>query len=319
MSHPFARRVAAIPDEAFLGARRREDPRIESLPAAAMELDFSGLMLAAPRRVDLDAADALHAFVVRAGVPREDAPFIRNATLVATDLERGDVFVARALEPDSSKHGEGDVESEPMPAPAPRPPPRPPGSVPPPPGEGASAGLVWLDYRRGQAIPKRSGRWVLRLLSFDERSNDVVVETSTQKGSSDAPPAERIHALLTGARRASSLRGPGAALALGEQQARRLVLHGDVRVALAPYMVGPGRGTLKAKVLLFAKNHSRPVSVPLELSWSSPGAASPRPGDLVDATFSIDVRDVMPEKPAGAWQAYVLAGPHISAPLALKF
>lgn len=312
MNHPFAKKVSAMPDDVY---RRRtspngklvDDERVGALAMEAVTLGFRGLLLGGPRRADLDDS-SLWALLVQAGVPRHDAPLNRNATLVATELERGDVLAGRAMRPNPTKYDAEDAEDLPLPPPPP----------PPPPdlaalGEGVSAGFVWFDAVDILSLPRSQGRWVLRVLSFDELSNEVLVETSSRHPgvAAKATPA-KSHPLIATTRgpHTPTLASAGAALVLeGRPAAKNLVLHGAIRVEPASYM---SAGSVKATILLLAKNHSAPIQVPLVIP-------APRLGDLIDAPFSINVGDVLPEQPMGPWCAYLVVGRHISAPLALTF
>jgi hypothetical protein len=334
-------RIQALPDDVYL---RQDDGAIASLPQEALSAGFAGLALGAPRMVDLGSAQVLPALLLTARSEARSAEvnWRRNAIVVASDVDRGEVFAGEAFLPDPSKSPERD----------PRPNQRKPAQAPRSSqadallaqlGHGDSAGTVWLDFRSLLKLPAENRRWALRVLYFDEVSNPALVAVKGKSGGPGAMSAADADKLVARIR-AAGMRdglpryarspdtprlesaGVAATLASSASRGRPIPLHGLMRVELsAPMLVQPAPSgaqgkppgaVLRGAVLVLMKDESTPVRIPLEVPiWSDRPLKA---GELAEAAFSIDLARALPsEARAGTFQVYVIAGRHLSGPHAL--
>jgi len=337
-------KLRGLPDEVYL---RQDAGAVSSLPREALAQKFKGLALGAPRAVDLASTEAVPALLVlaRTAARSAEVDWQRNAIVVASDLDRGEVVAGAAFLPDPSKAPERAPRADQRAPKAPASPPTDP--VRAQLGEGNSAGTVWLDYRSLLQLPPESRRWALRVLYFDEVSNPALVEV---KGKTDGPgpmSADDAVKLVAQMRSAGTrdglpryfrsaetpqLQSAGIAAALGavapKGGARQIPLHAAMRLEASPQTLvqpagavaasgqRPPAAVLRAAVLVLVKDRSTPVRIPLEIPvWSDRPL---KPGELVEAVFSIDLAAAMPKAAAaGTYQVYVIAGRYLSGPHAL--
>lgn len=328
----------------------RDDASVEPWEEHALSLGFNGLLLAAPKRVDLDAGTPLNALVLSADrVARQKAlPWRANAVIVATDLDSGRVFAADAFVVDPGKSPpDGKAAAPPLP---PLPAPlsadarnRPGGGGP------RSAGTVWIDVLPRLALPPGAQRLALHVLHFDQASNAAL--TTLVRGGGAAPAgmaaltAQQLVDRIRGAGTAPhglpkfykvaetpALNAAGAAFTLTRHEAvageAPLPMHGAMRLPATTQTLvrpapegsppvptpGPVAAVLRCMVLVVAANQNRPWQIPLDIPiWSDKPLA---PGDMIEAAFSVDLAATLP-KAAGTYQVYLVAGQHLIGPRAL--
>lgn len=338
-------KLQALPDEVYL---RKDRSAVSSLGREALSLRFQGLALGAPRAVDLASTEAVPALLVasRTAARSAEVDWHRNAIVVASDVDHGDVFAGEAFVRDPSKAPDTDPRREQR-KPAKAPSPSQADAAPGERGDGNSAGTAWLDFRSLLKLPAESRRWALRVLYFDEVSNPALVEVKGKSGGPGPMSADDAAKLVARMRAAGhkeglpryfrspetpQLQSAGIAAALGpvaaKDGARQMPLHGAMRLEVSPQMLvqqagataasgqRPPAAVLRATVLVLIKDRNVPVRVPLEIPvWSDRPL---KPGDLVEAVFSIDLAGAMPKAPAaGTYQVYVVAGRYLSGPHAL--
>jgi hypothetical protein len=336
--------IQALPDDVYL---RKDDDAVSSLPQEALSLNFKGLVLGVPRVVDLGSAQAVPALLLgaRTAARSAEVDWQRNAIVVASDVDRGEVLAGEAFLPDPSKSPGADPRRDQR-KPA-RAAPAPADPVLAQLGHGDSAGTVWLDFRNLLKLPSESRRWALRVLYFDEVSNPALVEVKGKSGGPGAMPADDAAKLVARMRSAGHrdglpryfrspetppLKSAGIAAALGpvaaKGGARQIPLHAAMRLEVSPQTLvqqataaaasgqRPPAAVLRAMVLVLIKDRNIPVRIPLEIPvWSDRPL---KPGDLAEAVFSIDLAEAMPkEAVAGTYQVYVLGGRYLSGPHAL--
>jgi hypothetical protein len=337
-------KLQALPDEVYL---RKDRSAVSSLPREALSLRFQGLALGAPRVVDLASTQAVPALLIasRTAARSAELDWHRNAIVMASDVDRGDVFAGEAFVRDPSKAPDTDPRREQ----------RKPAQATPPSqdaargerGDGNSAGTAWLDFRDLLKLPAESRRWALRVLYFDEVSNPALVEVKGKSASPGAMSPDDAAKLVARMRSAGhrdglpryfrtpetpQLQSAGIAAALGpvaaKGGARQIPLHAAMRLEVSPQTLiqqaavaaAPGQrppaAVLRVMVLVLIKDRNIPVRIPLEIPvWSDRPL---KPGDLVEAVFSIDLADAMPKAAApGTYQVYVVGGRYLSGPHAL--
>jgi len=333
-------KIAGLADAVYF---RRDAAAVASLPGDAALSDFQGVLLGAPKRVDLTREPGFSALLLTGVTATRTAllPFYRNAILAAIDIDRGTVFAGPAFVPDPSKSP--DVpEAAPTMAPPPLPPPLPPG-VPPPP-EASSGGTSWLDVPRLLSLPRRNMRLALRIIYFDQVSNAALVEQVVDAAPTPALSPSDALALVASLRAAGqsqhrlpvfkrgsatpALEGPGAAFKLG-RIGTPLPLHAALRIELSPAVLVPPAASatatagtprpaavLRVAVLVAMRDRNEPHVFPIEVPVWSPTPL--KAGQTVDAAFSIDLATLLPPAAMqpGA-QVYLLAGRHIAGPQAL--
>ena len=331
----------------------RDDASVEPWEEDALSLGFNGLLLAVPKQVDLDASKPLNALVLSADrIARQRAlPWRANAIIVATDLDSGRVFAAEAfvVDPDKSPPDEKRANAAPRPLP-PLPPPLSAKDMARPGGGGPrSAGTAWVDVLQRLALPPATRRLALHMLHFDQASNAALTTLLRSGGAAPAgitaAAAQQLVERIRGAGTAPhglpkfykvaetpALNRAGAAFTLARPAAvageAPLPLHGALRLpataqtlvqpapagSLPPPKPGPVAAVLRGMVLVVAANQNQPWQIPLDIPvWSDQAL---KPGDLVDAAFSIDLATVLP-KAAGVYQVYLAAGQHLIGPQAL--
>jgi hypothetical protein len=334
-------KIAGLGDNVYA---LRDDSAVAALPAEAALSDFQGLLLGAPRRVDLARNPEFAALLLAGRTPSRSArvPWHLNAVLVAVDIDRGAVFAGPAFPIDASKSPE---PPEPAPAPAPAPSvvmPAVPG-IPPPP-EGSDAGTAWLDVQRLLRLPRQNSRLALRALYFDQFSNAAVVERVVDSTPLAQLPAADARALVARLRAAGqsthklpayrrhestpTLSAAGAAFTIG-RSGSSVPLHAALRIELfAPMIVRQDAASradkdlplpaavVRATVLVVRKDHNNPYLFPIEIPvWAEHELV---PGKLIDAAFSVDLATLLPAAVLkSAAQVYVLAGRHLGGPVAL--
>ncbi|MDB5922788.1 MAG: hypothetical protein JWN13_1724 [Betaproteobacteria bacterium] len=346
-------RIHGLPDDVYL---RQDRGAVAAVPDEALALDFTGLVLGAPRAVSVESTQALPALLLSARTQKRstELDWQRNAMVVASDVEGGEVYAGEAFPGDDSK----------SPGPAPGDAARRNDPLPPPQqvrsrqtdallaelGAGDTAGTVWLDFRKLLALPAESGRWALRVIYFDEVSNPAFVEVRGKPAGAAGVSPDAALKVVSRIREAGQTNGlpryyrtpdtpqlnaPGVAAVLATPKSttgvRPLALHGAMRLEVSPqslvHQVGssarersaqtnPPAAVLRAMVLVVMKDRSTPVRIPLEIPvWSE---RTLKPGDLVDAAFSIDIAEAMPKQTlAGTYQVYVVGGHYLSGPYPL--
>lgn len=333
-------KIAALADAVYF---HRDAAAVSALPGDAAMSGFRGVLLGAPRRVDLTRESGLTALLVTGLTASRmtSLPFDRNAIIVAVDNDRGTVFAGPAFVTDPAKSPEPPGAA---PAEVPVPPPPPwPQDLPPLP-EASSGGTAWLDVSQLLGLPRQEMSLTLHLVYFDQVSNAARVE---QIGAAaPLPPAlSTADALALVARlRAAgqsqhrlpvfkrgpetpALDRPGAAFALG-RIGSPLPLHATLRIELAPAMLvqpttsaaadkPPPAAVLRVAVLVVMRDRNEPHVFPIEVPvWSPTPLVA---GQTIDAAFSIDLATLLP--PAAVQPGalvYLLAGRHIAGPQALS-
>lgn len=350
VTHTLTQTIGSLPDAALL---QRDEAAVAALPGQAALAGFQGVLIGAPRRVDVRAGQALTALVLsgRSSSRSRQLPWLDNAVLLATDVDRGQVFTGPAFVPDPSKSPpDQPVAARPAEAAAEA---APPPSDGPPPPEATSAGSAWLDVSRTLGLPRRTMRLALRLVYHDQVSNTVLVEQAGDGPEAGATPMTEVQAvferLAAAGQSAHRLplyvrnpatpnapAAPGLAFVLGRigSPGAALPLHAALRVELSRPMTidpaqvqgpapaaftrnGPPRALVRASVLLLRRNRNEPYLIPVEFPlWSE---RELRSGELVDAAFSIDLAALLPAAALepGA-QVYLLAGRHLAGPVALQ-
>lgn len=332
--------IRGLPDEVYL---RPDHAAAASLPEDALDASFTGLLLGAPRAIDLSSGASIPALLLaaRSAARSAQVDWHGNAIVLASDVDRGDVFAGEAFPIDPSKAPE--APPPPRAAPKPAAPGSPDADVRAQLGAGASAGNVWLDFMKLLRLPAESRRWALRVLYFDEMSNPALVQVQAQAagpGGPSAADAEKLVARIRAAGMRDGLpryaRSPDtpklesagvvATLPSSAPRGRPIPLHGLMRVELsAPMLVqpaaaaGPGKppaAVLRGAVLVLMKDESTPVRIALEIPiWSDRPLKA---GELAEAAFSIDLARALPgDARAGTYQIYVIAGRYLSGPHAL--
>jgi hypothetical protein len=345
-------RMQGMPDDMYL---RQDRAAVASLPDEALALDFTGLVLGAPRAVNVESTQGIPALLLSARTQKRSAEvdWHRNAVVVASDIERGDVFAGEAFPGDDSKSpgpalGDAGRANNPLPPQAARSPRT--DALLAELGAGHTAGTVWLDFRKLLPLPAESGRWALRVIYFDEISNPTFVEVRGKPAAAAGVSPETALGLVARLRAAGQanglpryyrtpdtpqLKSPGVAAVLAAtgsaSGARPPALHGAMRLEVSPHSLvhqtdssGGDRSAqtntpaavLRAMVLVVMKDRSMPVRIPLEIPvWSD---RTLKPGDLVDAAFSIDIAEAMPKQAlAGTYQVYIVGGRYLSGPYPL--
>lgn len=344
-------RMRQMTDSAYMAG---DQSTVATLPADALRSQFRGVLLGAPREVDLDAGQRVSglALIGRSKSRSVEVSWRDNAIVVATDIERGVVRTSGAFDIDTGKEGE-----------RPRAKSRPPIAEPVRSaaekarlealGDGDTAGFVWLDIGRLLDLPRESARYVVRVLYFDQVSNPAVVNV---RAMTSQPAAEPLAAASTQAslsavtQQAStqrlprfgrgpltpSIEGPGVALNLGVPGvvagARQWLAHGVLKLELSRQMIvgsttvsgapsaagssKPPAALVRATVLVLMKDQTSAMRLPLNIPvWSDRAL---RAGEVVEAAFSVDLATVMPASPPpGAYQVYLLGGPYLAGPYAL--
>jgi len=333
-------KVAGLADAVYF---RRDAAAVAALPGDAALSGFQGVLLGAPRRVDLSRETGLTALLVTGLTASRTAslPFDRNAIIVAVDNDRGTVFAGPAFVTDPSKSPEPPGAAPAVAPVAPQPPW--PAGMPPPP-EASSGGTAWLDVSQLLDLPRQEMGLTLRVVYFDQVSNAAGVEQigapapTTGLSTADALAlVARLHAAGRSQHRlpvfkrgpeTPALDRPGAAFVLG-RIGSPLPLHAMLRIQLAPAMLvqptisaaatagtPPPAAVLRAAVLVVMRDRNEPHIFPIEVPVWSPKPLAP--GQTIDAAFSIDLATLLPPAAMqpGA-QVYLLAGRHIAGPRAL--
>ncbi len=342
--------IGGLPDAVFL---QRDAAAVASLPSQAALAGLQGVVIGAPRRVDIKAGQGFSALVLVGRTPSRsrELPWQDNAVLLATDVDRGQSFAAQAFPPDPSKSPPDQPRaSKPQPqvaAPAPAP-----ASPIPPPPEASNAGTAWVDLSEVLSLPRRTMRLALRLVYFDQLSNAVLVEQVGEGAPAGPTPmaevqtvfarlaaaGQSVHRLPLFTRHAATPaapREPGIALALGPvgPPGAPVPLHVALRLELTLPMTidpvrlqgqasvafvknGPPKAVVRAAVLLLRRNSNQPYLVPIEFPlWSERDL---HVGETVGAAFSVDLAALLPAAALeDAAQVYVLAGRHVAGPAAL--
>lgn len=173
-----AARVDALLAGVGLATRPVDEAALSSAEAALLPVDFQGLRLRAPERVDLKEREELPLLYARRATGQRDwevAPQ-RNAHLVAVDLERGSLYHGWAFRPRKRYNPEALERSR--------------AGTPPDESERTSinAAIGVLEARELTGMPWRAGRYAFTLVGWDWVSNTVVVEL-TEGPSPVAKPA----------------------------------------------------------------------------------------------------------------------------------
>lgn len=343
--------IGSLPDAVFL---QRDEAAVASLPSQAALAGLQGVVIGAPRRVDIKAGQGFSALVLvgRTTSRSRQLPWQDNAVLLATDVDRGQVFAAQAFPPNPSK-SPPDQPKAPKPQPQPQVAAPTPASPIPPPPEASNAGTAWVDLSEVLSLPRRTMRLALRLVYFDQVSNAVLVEQVGEGAPAGPTPmvevqtvfdrlaaaGQSVHRLPLFTRHAATPaapREPGIALALGPvgPPGAPVPLHVALRLELTRPMTidpvrlqgqasaafvkaGPPKALVRAAVLLVRRNRNEPYVIPVEFPlWSE---RELRVGEVIDAAFSVDLAALLPAAALepGA-QVYLLAGRHLAGPVALQ-
>ncbi|MBP8306097.1 MAG: hypothetical protein KAY46_02470 [Burkholderiaceae bacterium] len=340
-------RMRQMTDSAYMAG---DQSSVATLPADALRSQFRGVLLGAPREVDLDAGQRVSglALIGRSKARSVEVSWRANAIVVATDVERGVVRTAGAFDIDTGKEGER-PRAKPLPTAEPV------RSAAEKArlealGDGDTAGFVWLDVSRLLDLPRESARYVVRVLYFDQVSNPAVVNVRARTSQPAAEPlaAASAQASLSAVTQQAStqglprfgrgsltpsIEGPGVALNLGVPGvvagARQWLAHGVLKLELsrqmivgsatvsgAPLAAGsskPPAALVRATVLVLMKDQTRAMRLPLDIPvWSDHAL---RAGEVVEAAFSVDLATVLPASPPpGIYQVYLLGGPYLSGP-----
>jgi len=173
-------KVLNLRDEEFFNADDSVLPPREEL---LLDLDFIGVAINAPHRIDTGRRDKLPVIMaVRLGGERDwDVQLTENCILVGTNLVDGTVRFTRALVTDKELRSKGGRKKAPR------------GTKPPASELGEeSAQLVELKARERLRIPWETGTWSLGVIYYDWPSNTVVVELEGNAGVK-SPPARAVH------------------------------------------------------------------------------------------------------------------------------
>lgn len=343
-------RMRSLPEAAY---EHRDARSLDGLTTEALKLRFRGMLLSAPGTVDggTDAGVPALLLMARSRARSAALPLQRNAIVVATDLDRGNTYVGPAFRSDPSKVPAFDATSGQAPqGPSPINPTR---SAEEQAwleelGDGDSANLIWLEFGKLLGLGSRPARYALRVIDFDEVSNPAFAQVENDTVAEAVIPPEAVASAVARLRATDSSRGlpsykrtaqspvlagPGAALKLGmpvnRNGVREYAAHGSIKLEVSRQMiVGPSASgqqptgepsdrtpsaLLRASVLVVMKGHARAMKTDVEIPvWTE---RTLRPGDVVEAFFSVDLAPVMPAAPpAGVYQVYLLAGPHLSGP-----
>lgn len=319
--------IERLPDDIYL---RRDDAAVQPLAMQALDADFEGLLLGAPRRVELARHPTVQALVLngRAQARATALPWASNGIVVATDVVRGDVIAGPAVARPADKTYASDRPKAPGPRAA--------GAVAP----ASAVGVQWIELSALPGWQARSARLALRLVDFDQVTEpvftDVIGPERVEDAMSPAQAQARLDAL---ARPQSPLLAderptlappaqPGIAAAAGATRGAVRPLQLAMKIELTrPMLVArpprPSAGSdrvpaavVRLTLLVVVKHDARPHLVPLDLPV--PATRELRAGEAVDLSAVIDLNRALPPGPwqQGA-QLYVFAGRHLSGPHAL--
>jgi hypothetical protein len=324
--------LSRVSDASYLA---KDEAVAESLPRNAMAYGFEGIALGAPRSIAAGASGVPALLLSSESAGRSaDVPLHRNAIAVAIDLDRGTILADEAFPMDPSKSPEEPPGAEP--APASEPPAQDPETAKALEelGDGRAAGAAWLDFEGLLGIPRRSSRLALRVVSFDRITNAPEVRLEGPEEEMAGPPAATAAEIATGGAAAGrsfgraaatpSLPGEGVALALvaGADGAAPGAAHGALKIALPRASIvtasaeaggaRPPSAVLKALLLIAKKGSTHASRIEIDVPVWATGAKA---GEVVEADFSLDLtKEIRPPLPAGSYCAWLLAGPHASAP-----
>jgi hypothetical protein len=248
-----------------------------------------------------------------------------NAVAVASDIGRGSVIVRPAFRNDPSK----------APGPAPKIPSADDAgkdSVVIPPGAGGSAGTAWLDFRALLGLPWRESQLAIRVIAFDEVSNPVLVQLSGEGSASESFSRGEALEIAANAQFAPtgetpSLDSNGVVLSLDANEAAAgtgpLRVHGALRLPLSTQSIVPPlqwadwfrlpAAIVKATLLITIKN--RTATARMDIAVPIRSDRELQPGEVVDATFSLDLSKDLPVKLSpGSYCIYLIAGEYLSGP-----
>ncbi|QRK13130.1 hypothetical protein JQX13_25750 [Archangium violaceum] len=301
-----------------------DDDVLAPLELQLLDVDFQGLRLRAPDRVDVSAREVLPLLQARraTGLRDWEVEPRRNAILVAVDLERGGVLHGWAFRPrkrynpnslDRSMQGQPPSEDNPS----------------------VHARLSILDARRLTGLPWQAGRYAFTFISWDWVSNTVTVDLT--EGA--APPREpeplsmeesgrvledwrALEGSVSPVPGEAGPRADGISLTVPERfrKGTGAVIQGTLRMRIPPGMVvggvaaeGRPAAFLPVGVLLLRKDEIGPpmitATVPLPASSVRAG------GEAAVVRFSLELGKVAGDVLLpGEHLLYLVAGPFIDGP-----
>lgn len=338
-SEPAAGASSAVQSEPAAGSTARVDAllakavaEVDTLDADArvplelqlLDVDFQGVRLRAPERVDVNTREDLPLLQARraTGLRDWEVAVERNAVLVAVDLERGSVLHGWVFRPRKRYNPDSLGRSRQ-------------GQPPSEDGSSIHARLNVLDARRLTGLPWQAGRYVFTFISWDWASNTVKVDLTEGVAPPRKPeplsPEESGGLLEDWRAMAGSVSpvpgdaGPrvdGVSLTVPERlrKGTGAVIQGTLRMRIPPGMVVGGAAAegrpaafLPVGVLLLRKDELDPpmitAAVPLP-------ASSVRAGDEAAVVrFSLDLSKVAGDALLpGEHLLYLVAGPFIHGP-----